>query len=300
MRLIEMDDIYCYNTGFIKDKKSYLQLMENVTELNIRELLTEKRTNLDKYYLELAKNLYRELISSLASYEKDKKNKDYFAKLPGGFFYFRPQIVKGLPDIMLGPRNEEFSGKYNIPRRIIYLAILDEDFTVDDKARELLINKVESLIAHELSHYLNHIKEKGAGVNLDDHKIYSNNKEELDSLIREFESQVMKDLETTFYIVYRNQACFDMKGNDIEEVFNKFFNNILQAYTQNKHSDFYKRFKDLTDKNFHKVYKEIYNYCVEHFLQKQDSFHRDRIINGYFNKYNELPELKKWLADHKF
>lgn len=157
-----MDDIYCWKAYSEEEKNNYMSLIESVTELNIRKILTEKKSDWDNYCLGLAKNLTTELKQNIAIYEDKGTNTNNFIKLENGSFYFKPQITKDSPDILLIPRTH-YIGRYNVPTNVIVLAILSKECTFDDECKKKFNNDLERLIAHELSHYLSATMDHGAG-----------------------------------------------------------------------------------------------------------------------------------------
>ena len=284
-------------------KETYLKQIININENTITKLLTEKKADLDRYTINLAHDLLQELKGALISYELNQfKNTENIIKDKGGRLYFKPkEIHTSLPYIFLDQRTPNVPGEYFPKLNALLLHILDDNFIIDNTTKALLnTNGMENTLAHELAHYISDSRRIASGKSLNfiknnNQTTYNNDPEELNSITKELEMDCMRDLDYALKTIFPFLSVDDQK-----EYFKEALTDILKDCKNNNQNRFYNFLNNLTPKNLNKVYKDVYNYCLDEYLKNKMIYDDTAAMIKKRKRIHNSDFYHKWLSDHKF
>lgn len=272
-------------------RKSFYLLVENIS-------LEERKVDLDKYYVDTAKDLCNELKLAIIDYEESGKS-NKLIKLNTGWAFI-PEDSSFLPNFYLDKRNVDTYGKWLPKLNAIVLYILDDTYNIDDITKQYISNILENVLIHELAHYYNDSAKKGTGRSLriqnynSNNQAYYNDKEEMDAITKELENTIYTDLKQTLDFA-KQTLTIDDQCNFINDA----LRSELYYYKNNKNSEFNKFLTNLTQENLKKVYKDIYNYCINEYLKSFNPY-QNNLGKKLKSKLYNSDAMNAWFKQHKF
>ena len=273
------------------NKEDYEKLKNNLSESlkqDISNLLLETNIKNINFILEKSKKVYEYIKTVFLAWIKFGDNDSIKWNQKTGIFEIKG-VEHNIPDIWITPQFKDEIASYNIKRNIITLALLDDNHKLSiSKVKDLLADKYEKNIMHELTHFfdISHLKAKCelTKINSD----YNNDKFEIKAYTNE--------------LIHENINLFNLamimrmaSGMDPLEAFKNVINTILNETFKQNHSAA-NIYYNMSKYNQKKVYKDFYNYFLDIFEKNFAKYSPSVFIKV---KSNVLLNYNHWLKTHK-
>ena len=299
-----MVKFYPYISDYeVRYKKECMRLIESITEDNILQHLSERRVDIDKYINNRAHALFLEVRAAIINYNMHPEQPiPHFAKLDRGFGYI--PFENDLPRVIIIQRKEHTPATYLPEYKCIAAYLLNKNFEFDSESYTILDEQLEKSFAHELGHYWDVDSAKGRGIhfkaagqfNKKNIAPYVNNRSEKSAFTKEIELEVMNYITDprifTTLLFYPDEE----QQKELRDAINWV---IYKIKTKDK-DKLGPVLNNLSNKNLHQLYRDVYEYCVEEFIKLKNSSGMPRFGSSVRSKLLNNDLYNAWVKDHKF
>lgn len=281
------------NNSLTNIEKVFYTLLENIS-------LEEKKSDLDRYYLNMANTLCNDLKMTIVDYENKGKSDKLLITHNG--WRFIPENQNELPNIYLVKRKSgtlaEWINKFNC----IVLYILNDNNQIDNLTKQYISISLSNTLAYELTHYFTDTRASAAGrsipkaANSNDLTKYYNDKSEIEAFTKSLENYAFNDVKNSIPILHSGITIEDQV-----DLLGTILNTSLYDCKSNKNNEFYEFLNHLTEPNLKKVYKDVYQYAIDEYIKNFAYTDYSTNMQTMLRKklYNS-DLLNAWFKQHKF
>lgn len=280
-----------------EDKRVFLKKVKLEENFDFITYLPEAKNKLDKYYNDIANNLSEDIHYLFNLMMNGFSTNNRLIQFSEGILYI-PKDKQNFPEIVFTERlnNSQF-GSYFPEQNLIKIYFLGPNNSIDQQTVNLLKYQLPLTLIHELTHFYIDSSKKGAGLSIkkpnnQNNVLYINNKDEIESLTKEIENKLLYEIVNIYgsilsYLDVEKQASF------IKDILKQ----RLYDFRTDSNSLFYGRLSLMKPENINKIYKDIYNYCINEYTSYLPTNVQLAKHHGEELKTFNPDLLNKWLKD---
>lgn len=285
-----------------KYKKECLRLIENITEDNILQQLSERRVDIDKYINNRARSLFLEVRAAIINYQiNPKQNISHFFKLNHGFGYI--PFESDLPKIIIIQRKKHTPAVYLPDKKCIAAYLLNDKFEFDKESYIIIDEQLEKSFAHELTHYWDVDTAAGRGIhfkaagkfNSKNIVPYVNNQSEKSAFTKEVELEVLNYIEDPRLFTILSILPDEEQREELHNI----INDVIYKIKSEDKDTLGPVLNNLSNKKLHQLYRDVYEYCVEEFFKLKGTSNKNSLGSSIRKKFLDNDLYNNWVKNHR-